>query len=77
MNKNDLNPIFVPYDLPIEDIETKGNYQKTDLYGIPCYNISPYNLTVDKEKVNEINLDSLADNKLFWMDFNIKENKKL
>ena len=28
MNKNDLNPIFVPYDLPIEDIETKGNYQK-------------------------------------------------
>ena len=76
MNNNDLNPIFVPYDLPIEDIETKGNYQKTDLYEIQCYNIPPYSLTVDKEKVNEINLDP-PDNKLFWMDFDIKENKKL
>ena len=28
MNKNNLNPVFVPYDLPIKDIETLGNYQK-------------------------------------------------
>lgn len=33
-------PVFLPYDLPIENIETKGNYQKTDLYG--SYNIPPY-----------------------------------
>ena len=60
MNKNNLNPIFVPYDLPIEGIKTKGNYQKTDLYGIPCYNIPPYDLTVDKDK-------------LFYIDFKYEE----
>ena len=35
-------PVFFPYDLPIENIETKGNYKKTDLYGIQCYNVPPY-----------------------------------
>ena len=71
MNKNNLNPIFVPYDLPIEDIETKGNYQKIDLYGIKCYNIPPYDLTVDKDKVPEMNLEAPDKDKLFYMNFNI------
>ena len=72
MMKNNLNPIFVPYDLPIEDIETKGNYKKTDLYGIKCYNIPPYDLTVDKDKVPEMNLEAPDKDKFFYIDFNIK-----
>ena len=67
---NNLNPIFVPYDLPIEDIEIKGNYQKTDLYGIKCYSIPPYDLTVDKDKVLEMNLEVIDKDKLFYIDFN-------
>ena len=64
MNKNNLNPIFVPYDLPIEDIKTLGNYEE-----IKCYSIPPYSLTVDKDKVPEINLEAPDKNKLFYIDF--------
>lgn len=71
MNKNNLNPVFVPYDLPIENIEIKGNYKKTDLFGIKCYNIPPYSLTVDKDKVPEINLEAPDKDNLFYIDFNI------
>ena len=71
MNKNNLNPIFVPYDLPIEDIETKGNYQKTDLYEITSYTCPPYSLTIDKDKVPEINLEAPDKDNLFYIDFNI------
>lgn len=66
------NSYFVRYDLPIEDIETLGNYQKTDLYEIKCFNIPPYDLTVDKDKVPEINLEEPDKNKFFYIDFNIK-----
>lgn len=66
--------IFVPYDLPLENIETKGNYQKTDLYEIKCYIIPPYSLTVDKDKVPEINLEAPNKDKLFYINFKI-ENK--
>ena len=63
---------FVRYDLPIEDIETLGNYQKTDLYEITSYYIPPYSLTVDKDKVPEMNLEPSNNDKLFYMEFNIK-----
>ena len=67
----DLNPVFVPYDLPIEDIETLGNYQSSELFGeIKC--IPPYILSVDKDKVPEINLDSPDGKILNYMDFNIE-----
>lgn len=67
----DLNPVFVPYDLPIEDIETLENYQSSELFGeIKC--IPPYILSIDKDKVPEINLDSLYGKILNYMDFNIE-----
>ena len=69
-------PVFVPYDLPIENIETKGNYKKTDLYGIQCYNVPPYSLLVDKDNVPEVNLDSPDKDKLFYMEFNIENTDK-
>lgn len=70
MNKNNLNPIFVPYDLPIKDIETKGNYQPCELFDeIKCFNIPPYDLTKDKDKVPEMNLELPDTGKLFYMDF--------
>ena len=70
MNKNNLNPIFVPYDLPIEDIEILGNYPSYELSGeIKCFNIPPYSLTVDKDKVPEMNLEVTDKDKLFYMDF--------
>lgn len=56
-NKNNLNPVFVPYDLPIEDIK--------------CFYIPPYKLTVDKDKVPEINLETPDKYNLFYIDFNI------
>ena len=71
MNK-DNNSVFLPFDLPLENIETKGNYQKTDLYGIKCYNIPPYSLVIDKNNVPEVNLDPPDKDKLFYMDFFIK-----
>ena len=67
--------VFVPYDLPIENIETLGNYQKTNLYGIKCYNIPPYSLVIDKDKVNEINLEPPDKDKLFYMNFKIEINE--
>lgn len=43
MNKNKLNPIFVPYYLSLEDLETLGNYQPSELFGeIKCFNVPPY-----------------------------------
>ena len=63
---------FVRYDLPIENIVTLGNYQKTDLYEITSYYIPPYSLTVDKDKVPEMNLEAPDKDKLFYIDFNIK-----
>ena len=77
LNKFDLNPIFVPYDLPIENIETLGNYQKnrcnyqpSELFGeIKGFNIPPYSLTVDKDKVPEMNLEAPDKDKLFYIDF--------
>ncbi len=73
MNKNNLNPVVVPYDLSLEDLETLGNYQSSKLFGeIKCFNIPPYSLTVDKDKVPEINLDPPDKDKLFYMNFNIE-----
>lgn len=73
LKKSDLNPVFIPYGLPSEDLETLGNYQPSELFGeIKCFNVPPYSLTVDKDKVKEINLDP-PDNKLFYMEFNIVE----
>ena len=70
MNKNNLNPVFVPYGLPIEDIETLGNYQLCELFGeIKSYSIPPYSLTVDKDKVPEINLAPSDKDNFFYMDF--------
>lgn len=70
MSKNDLNPVFVPYDLPIEDIETLGNYQSCELFGeIKTYSIPPYSLMVDKDKVPEINLAPPDKDNFFYMDF--------
>lgn len=70
MNKNNLNPVFVPYKLSIEDIETLGNYQPCELFGeIKCFRIPPYDLTVDKDKVSEINLAPPDKDKFFYMDF--------
>ena len=70
MNKNNLNPIFVPYDLLLENIETKGNYRPCELFGeIKGFNIPPYSLTVDKDKVTEMNLEAPDKDKLFYMDF--------
>lgn len=70
MNKNNLNPVFVPYGLSIEDIETLDNYQPCELFGeIKCFSIPPYDLTVDKDKVPEMNLESPKCDKLFYMDF--------
>lgn len=70
MNKNNLNPVFAPYCLPIENIKTLGNYQPCELFGeIKCFSIPPYSLTVDKDKVPEINLESPNKDKLFYIDF--------
>lgn len=63
---------FIRYDLPIEDIEILGNYQNIDLYEITSYYIPPYDLTVDKDKVPEINLEEPDKDKFFYIDFNIK-----
>ena len=53
---------------------TEDNYQPKKLFGeIKVFNVPPYSLLVDKNKVNEINLDPPSSNKLFWMDFDIKE----
>ena len=74
MNKNNLNPVFVPYDLPIKDIKTLGNYRPCELFGeIKCFNIPPYDLTVDKDKVPEMNLEAPDKDKLFYMEFNIMD----
>lgn len=73
MGKNNLNPVFVPYDLPIEDIETRGNYQKVNWNGITGYSIPPYDLTVDKDKVPEINLELPNSGKLFYIDFKYEQ----
>lgn len=73
IKKVDLNPVFVPYDLPIEDIETLGNYQSSELFGeIKCYNFPPYSLLVDKDKVPEVNLDPPDGKILNYIDFNIE-----
>ena len=69
MNKNNLNHIFVPYDLPMEDIETLGNYQKGILDEITSYSVPPYSLTVDKDKVPEINLEPPDKDKLYYIEF--------
>lgn len=70
MINNDLNPIFVPYNL---DTNTIGNYHPKELFRIiKVFDAPPYSLLIDKNKVNEINL-SPPDNKLFWMDFGVKE----
>ena len=67
----DLNPVFVPYDLPIEDIETLGNYQSSELFGeIKC--IPPCIFPVDKDKVKKINLDAPDCKILNYIDFNIE-----
>ncbi len=69
MNKNNMDPIFAPY-LPIENIKTLGNYQSCELFEeIKCYSIPPYSLTVDKDKVPEINLEAPDKDKLFYIDF--------
>jgi len=68
MNKNDLNHVFVPYDLSIENIETLGNYQPCE-----CYSIPPYSLTKDKDKVPEMNLEAPDKDKLFYMDFKYEQ----
>ena len=71
-----LNPVFVPYDLPIEDIETLGNYQPSELFGeIKGFTVPPYTLTVDKDKVPEINLDPPDGKILNYIDFNIENMK--
>ena len=68
--KNNLNPVFAPYYLPIEDIETLGNYQLCELFDeIKCFSIPPYSLTVDKDKVPEMNLEPSNNDKLFYMEF--------
>ena len=65
-------------DLDTENLNTIGNYQPKELFGkIKVFAVPPYSLLVDKNKVNEINLDPPSDNKLFWMDFDIKENEKI
>ena len=67
---NNLNPVFVPYYLPIKDIETLDNYQPCELFGeIKCFSIPPYSLTVDKDKVPEINLAPPGKDKFFYMNF--------
>lgn len=58
---NNLNPVFVPYGLPIEDIKTLGEFSEIKSYSVP-----PYSLMVDKDKVPEINLEA-PDN--IYMDF--------
>lgn len=62
--KNNLNPVFAPYKLSIEDIETLGEFGE-----IKCFSIPPYNLTVDKDKVPEMNLEPSNNDKLFYMEF--------
>lgn len=71
---NNLNPVFVPYDLPIEDIETLGNYQPCELFDeIKCFRIPPYSLTIDKDKVTEINLKEPDGDKFFYIDFKYEQ----
>ncbi len=73
MINNDFNPIFVQNDLDIEKLNIIGNYHPKELFGIiKVFDAPPYSLLIDKNKVNEINL-SPPDNKLFWMDFGVKE----
>lgn len=73
MNKNNLNPVFVPYDLPIENIETKGNYQPCEFFDeMKCFSVPPYSLTIDKDKVSEMNLEPPDKDKLYYIEFNIK-----
>lgn len=68
LKKFDLNPVCIPYGLPSEDLKTLGNYQPSELFGeIKCFNVPPYSLTIDKDKVKEINLDP-PDNKLFYIE---------
>ena len=77
LKRYDLNPVFVPYDLSLEDLETLGNYQPSELFGeIKCFTIPPYCLTVDKDKVKEINLDPPDGKILNYIDFNIEHNDK-
>ena len=64
IKKNNLNPVFAPYKLSIEDIETLGEFGE-----IKCFSIPPYSLTVDKDKVPEINLEPPDKDKLFYIDF--------
>ena len=64
MMKNNLNPVFSSYKLSIEDIETLGEFDE-----IKCFSIPPYNLTVDKDKVPEMNLEPSNNDKLFYIDF--------
>lgn len=74
MGKNNLNPVFVPYGLPIEDIETLGNYQPCELFGeIKSYSVPPYSLTVDKDKVPEINLKEPDGYNFWYMDFKYEQ----
>ena len=70
MINNDFNHIFVPNDLDIEKLNIIGNYHPKELFGIiKVFDAPPYSLLIDKNKVNEINLSQLSDNKLFWIDF--------
>ena len=76
MNDN-INPVFVPYDLPLEDLEILGNYQPAELFGeIKGFAVPPYSLTVDKDKVPEINLDPPDGKILNYIDFNIENTDK-
>jgi len=57
-----------------KNLNTIGNYQPKEWFGmIKVFDAPPYSLLVDRNKVNEINLDPPSDNKLFWMDFAVKE----
>jgi len=70
LKKFDLNPVFVPYGLPLENLETLGNYQPSELFGeIKGFAVPPYSLTVDKDKVPEINLDPPDGKILNYIDF--------
>ena len=72
-DKDDLNPnfanFFVPYDYHIEDNETLGNHQKAIWDEITSYPIPPYSLTVDKDKVPEMNLAPPDKDKLYYIEF--------